>query len=181
MACLLIEVAPAHSRPRQPFNKPIYELLRTQDMNDIQELKDRRDQLLIEAGLLHVELLPLEARQKHKEIERRALFLSKTVLEEKWNEAAKTLFEVGGKLWANYNLLGIDQVGLMKLAVPEEGENFGNWTWEELSVRSRQYTAYDLLHLNKQPIAEQPEEINDLEKSEVVRNDQTTTEQRDLV
>jgi len=345
MACLLIEVAPAHSRPRQPFNKPIYELLRTQDMNDIQELKDRRDQLLIEAGRLHVELLPLEAlleseetlepdrereirdnyndlkrnfdsrkfnadlldrkisrreslancdslmagyieaitnwkadekelnekrlslstrleqiqqqalkdlanarqaeteaatayaqavawgdtegektanvdahkaaknltaaaeynrrqtlimaaleqelvtvdkyiaeaRQKHKEIERRALFLSKTVLEEKWNEAAKTLFEVGGKLWANYNLLGIDQVGLMKLAVPEEGENFGNWTWEELSVRSRQYTAYDLLHLNKQPIAEQPEEINDLEKSEVVRNDQTTTEQRDLV
>lgn len=70
------------------------------------------------------------------------------MLEEKWNEAAKTLFDVGGKLWANYNLLGIDQVSLLKLAVPQAGERVGNWAWHELSERARSHSAQDLLQLN---------------------------------
>lgn len=145
---------------------------------------NRRQTLImaaLEQELVTVDKYIAEAQQKHEGIERHALFLSKTALEEKWNEAAKALFEVGGKLWANYNLLGLDQIGLMKLAVPEEGENFGKWTWDELSDRSRQYAAKDLLQLNELPIPQQPEQMSDLEQHEVVRNEQATTEQRDLV
>ncbi|MFS2094098.1 chromosome segregation protein SMC [Pseudomonas sp. Pseusp11] len=145
---------------------------------------NRRQTLImaaLEQELATVDKYIAEAQEKHKGIERTALWLSQTVLEEQWNEAAKALFEVGGKLWANYRLLGLDQVGLMKLAVPEEGENFGNWTWHELSDRSRQYTARDLLQLNELPIPQQPEQMSDLEQHEVVRHEQATTEQRDLV
>lgn len=145
---------------------------------------NRRQALImsaLEQELVTVDKYIAEAQEKHKGIERNALWLSQTVLEEKWNEAAKALFEVGGKLWANYNLLGLDQVGLMKLAVPEEGENFGKWTWHELSNRSRQYTAQDLLQLNEQPILQQPEQMSDLEQRKDKRNGQATTEQRELV
>jgi len=103
--------------------------------------QNRRQALIISAleqELVTVDQYIAEAQEKHKEIERNAFWLSQTVLEEKWNEAAKALFEVGGELWANYNLLGLDQVGLMKLAVPKEGENFGKWTWHELLDRSHQ-------------------------------------------
>jgi len=65
------------------------------------------------------------------------------VLEEQWNEAADALFDIGGKLWASYNLLGHDQIGLMKLIVPEAGENFSSWKWHELSERARQHTVQD--------------------------------------
>ncbi|WP_346399798.1 chromosome segregation protein SMC [Pseudomonas syringae] len=112
---------------------------------------DRRQGLIISAleqELLTVDRYIAEAQEKHKGIERNALWLSQTVLEEKWNEAAKALFEVGGKLWANYNLLGIDQVSLLKLAVPQTGETVVNWTWHQLSERSRNYGAQDLLQLN---------------------------------
>lgn len=84
--------------------------------------------------------------------------------EEKWNEAAKALFDVGGRLWANYNLLGLDQVSLLKLAVPQAGERVGNWTWHELSDRARRYSAQDLLQLNnistpqQAALVSQPEE-----------------------
>ncbi|WLH74072.1 chromosome segregation protein SMC [Pseudomonas fluorescens] len=145
---------------------------------------NRRQTLIIDAleqELVTVDKYIAEAQEKHKGIERTALWLSQTVLEEQWNEAAKALFEVGGKLWANYRLLGLDQVNLMKLAVPEEGENFGNWTWHELSNRSRQYAAHDLLELNELPIPQQSEQMSDLEEHEVVRNGQATKEQRDLV
>ncbi len=112
---------------------------------------DRRQGLIISAleqELLTVDRYITEAQEKHKGIERDALWLSQTVLEEKWNEAARALFEVGGRLWANYNLLGLDQVSLLKLAVPQEGEKVGNWTWHELSDRARNHSAQDLLQLN---------------------------------
>ncbi|MEE4696810.1 chromosome segregation protein SMC [Pseudomonas alliivorans] len=111
---------------------------------------DRRQGLIISAleqELLTVDRYITEAQEKHKGIERDALWLSQTVLEEKWNEAARTLFDVGGRLWANYNLLGIDQVSLLKLAVPQTGETVGNWTWHQLSERSRKHSALDLLQL----------------------------------
>jgi hypothetical protein len=145
---------------------------------------NRRQHLImaaLEQELVTVDKYIAEAQEKHKGIERTALWLSQTVLEEKWNEAAKALFEVGGKLWANYNLLGLDQVNLMKLAIPEEGENFGKWTWQELSDRSRQYAAKDLLQLNELAIPQQPKQMSELEQREVERNEQAITEQHEPV
>ncbi|UZS67888.1 chromosome segregation protein SMC [Pseudomonas syringae] len=126
---------------------------------------DRRQGLIISAleqELLTVDRYIAEAQEKHKGIERDALWLSQTVLEEKWNEAARALFEVGGRLWANYNLLGLDQVSLLKLAVPQEGETVGNWTWHELSDRARNYGAQDLLQLDDTPARQQVEQTSHL-------------------
>ncbi|MBD8570715.1 chromosome segregation protein SMC [Pseudomonas syringae] len=126
---------------------------------------DRRQGLIISAlkqELATVDQYIVEALEKHKGIERDALWLSQTVLEEKWNEAAKALFEVGGRLWANYNLLGLDQVSLLKLAVPQEGETVGNWTWHELSDRARNYGAQDLLQLDDAPARQQAEQTSHL-------------------
>lgn len=145
---------------------------------------NRRQTLMmtaLEQELVTVDKYIAEAQEKHKGIERTALWLSQTVLEEQWNEAAKALFEVGGKLWANYRLLGLDQVGLMKLAVPEEGENFGKWTWHELSDRSRQYTARDLVQLKSLSTPQQPVDVSNLEQRKDDRNEQAATEQRELV
>ena len=145
---------------------------------------NRRQHLIMKAleqELVTVDKYIAEAQVKHKGIERTALLLSQTVLEEKWNEAAKALFEVGGKLWANYNLLDRDQIGLMKLAVPEQGENFGNWTWEELSARSRQYRARDLIQLDSLTVPQYLEDMNNPERRKDERNEQADTEQRQLV
>ncbi|WP_434709590.1 chromosome segregation protein SMC [Pseudomonas sp. R1-1] len=145
---------------------------------------NRRQHLImtaLEQELVTVDKYIAEAQLKHKEIERTALLLSQTVLEEQWNEAAKALFEAGGKLWANYNLLGRDQIGLMKLVVPEQGENFGRWTWEELSARSRHYNARDLLQLDSSVVPQPPEDMNNQEQRKDERNEQTDTEQRQLV
>jgi hypothetical protein len=145
---------------------------------------NRRQHLImtaLEQELVTVDKYIAEAQMKHKDIERTALLLSQTVLEEQWNEAAKTLFEVGGKLWANYNLIGRDQIGLMKLAVPEQGENFGKWTWEELSARSRHYRARDLIQLDSPMAPQPPEDMNNQEQRKDERNEQTNTEQRELV
>ncbi|KTB59122.1 chromosome segregation protein SMC [Pseudomonas viridiflava ICMP 13104] len=128
---------------------------------------DRRQGLIISAlkqELATVDQYIVEAQEKHKGIERDALWLSQTVLEEKWNEAAKALFEVGGRLWANYNLLGLDQVSLLKLAVPQEGETVGNWTWHELSGRARNYGAQDLLQLNNISTPQQTALVSHLEQ-----------------
>lgn len=144
---------------------------------------NRRQHLImvaLEQELVTVDKYIAEAQVKHKEIERTALLLSQTVLEEKWNESAKALFEVGGKLWANYNLIGRDQIGLMKLAVPEQGENFGKWTWEELSARSRQYRARDLIQLDTLPIPQQLAHMNNPEQRRDERNEQSDTKQRQL-
>ncbi|ARD11051.1 hypothetical protein [Pseudomonas savastanoi] len=127
---------------------------------------DRRQGLILSAleqELLTVDRYIAEAQEKHRGIERDALWLSQTVLEEKWNEAAKALFDVGGRLWANYNLLGLDQVSLLKLAVPQEGETVGNWTWHELSGRARNYGAQDLLQLNNISTHQQVALVSQLE------------------
>ncbi|WP_219093132.1 chromosome segregation protein SMC [Pseudomonas sp. UMAB-40] len=145
---------------------------------------NRRQHLImaaLEQELVTVDKYIAEAQVEHKGIERTALWLSQTVLEEQWNEAAKALFEVGGKLWANYRLLGLDQINLMKLAVPEEGENFGKWTWQELSDRSRQYAVKDLLQLNSLPIPQQPEDQSNPEQRKDEHNEQAATEQHELV
>ncbi len=108
----------------------------------------RRQHLIIaalEQELVTVDRHITEAQDEHKKIERTALLLAHMALEESWNEAAKALFDVGGKLWATYNLLNHDQIGLMKLVVPEEGEKFQSWKWDELSVRARQHTVQDVL------------------------------------
>ncbi|UZM12113.1 chromosome segregation protein SMC [Pseudomonas kielensis] len=145
---------------------------------------NRRQHLIMKAleqELVTVDKYIAEAQVKHKGIERTALLLSQTVLEEKWNEAAKALFEVGGKLWANYNLLDRDQIGLMKLAVPEQGENFGKWTWEELSARARQYRARDLIKLDGLPVPLQPEDMSKQEQRKDESDEKANTEQRQLV
>lgn len=142
---------------------------------------DRRQALImsaLEQELVTVDKYIDEAQEKHKGIERNALWLSQTVLEEKWNEAAKALFEVGGKLWANYSLLGLDHVGLMKLAVPEQGENYGEWTWHELIDRSHQYSAQDLVRLNSLSKSQQPEDGSNLELPKDEPSEQANTEQR---
>ncbi|WP_033051948.1 hypothetical protein [Pseudomonas sp. GM49] len=108
----------------------------------------RRQQLIImalEQELVTVDEHITEAQEEHKKIEKDAIRLAHIVLEEQWNEAAKALFEVGGKLWTTYNLLNHDQIGLMKLVVPEQGENFHSWKWEELSERACRYTVQDVL------------------------------------
>jgi hypothetical protein len=109
---------------------------------------NRRQHLItaaLEQELVTVDQYIAEAQKEHKTIERRALLLAHTLLEEKWNEAAKELFEVGGKLWASYNMIDRDQVALFKLIVPEEGERFGSWTWRELSERAGQYSIQNVL------------------------------------
>jgi len=108
----------------------------------------RRQHLIITAldqELVTVDRHITEAQEEHKKIEKDALRLAHMALEEKWNEAAQALLDAGGKLWASYNLLNRDQIGLFKLVIPEEGENFSNWNWNELSERSRQYTVQDVL------------------------------------
>ena len=88
-----------------------------------------------------------EARKEHKTIERRALLLARTVLEEQWNEKAQELLEMGGKLWSAINLVGGDQISLRKLILPEEGENFRNWTSSDLWERAAKYSIQDVLSL----------------------------------
>ena len=108
----------------------------------------RRQQLLItalEQELATIDLHITEAKKEHAKIENKAAHLANTVLEEKWNEAAKALLETGGQLWAARNLINRDPVALMKLNIPEQGERYGSWNWEELADRSRQHSLIDLL------------------------------------
>ncbi len=108
----------------------------------------RRQQLLItalEQELVTIDLHITEAQKERTKIENEAAHLANTVLEEKWNEAAKALLETGGKLWAARNLISRDPVALMKLDIPEQGEHFGSWTWRELLERSNQHSLLDLL------------------------------------
>ncbi|MDU8632094.1 chromosome segregation protein SMC [Pseudomonas syringae group sp. 243L2] len=135
----------------------------------------------LEQELLTVDRYIAEAQEKHKGIERNALWLSQTVLEERWNEAAKTLFDVGGRLWANYNLLGIDQVSLLKLAVPQAGERVGNWTWHELSDRARSHSAQDLLQLNDFPTSQQAALVGHQEQRKNEEGEQASSEHHELV
>ena len=109
---------------------------------------NRRQQLLItalEQELVTIDQHITEAQKEHAKIENEAAHLTNTVLEEKWNEAAKALLETGGKLWAARNLISRDPIALMKLDIPEQGERFGSWTWHELADRARQHSLIDLL------------------------------------
>ncbi|KWV66836.1 chromosome segregation protein SMC [Pseudomonas paracarnis] len=108
----------------------------------------RRQQLLItalEQELVTIDLHIKEAQTERAKIENKAAHLANTVLEEQWNEAAKALLETGGKLWAARRLINRDPVALMKLEIPEQGENFGSWTSRELADRSHQHSLLDLL------------------------------------
>ncbi|MCP1420963.1 putative membrane protein [Pseudomonas laurylsulfativorans] len=108
----------------------------------------RRQQLIItalEQELITVEQHITEAQKEHKEIEKKALRLAHIALEEKWNEAAQALLDAGGKLWAAYRLIDQDQIRLFKLVVPEEGENFGNWNWNDLADRAKHHSIEDVL------------------------------------
>jgi hypothetical protein len=110
----------------------------------------RRQQLIItalEQELATVDRYIEEAQQAHQKIEDTALRLTHNALEEMWNEAAQALLEVGGKLYAAAGLIGRDPVSLMKLDIPELGENFGSWRWSELADRGRQHCKRDLLSM----------------------------------
>lgn len=110
----------------------------------------RRQQLIItalEQELATVDRYIEEAQQAHQKIQDTALRLAHDALEETWNEAAQALLEVGGKLYAAARLIGRDPVSLMKLDIPEQGENFGSWRWSELADRGRQHRIRDLLSL----------------------------------
>ncbi|MBD9439408.1 chromosome segregation protein SMC [Pseudomonas sp. PDM04] len=110
--------------------------------------QNRRQQLIINAlelELATVDKYIAEAQQEHLVIEKEALHLAHNVLEEKWNQAAQALLDVGGKLWASYRLINRDQVSLMKLALPEQGENYGAWKSGDLADRSYKHTVHDIL------------------------------------
>ncbi|SED49779.1 chromosome segregation protein SMC [Pseudomonas migulae] len=113
--------------------------------------EQHRRQLLIitalEQELAIVDSHISEAQLAHQKIEATALRLAHNALEEAWNDAAQKLLDVGGKLYAAARLIGRDPVSLMKLDIPEQGENFGSWRWSELADRGRQHRTRDLLSL----------------------------------
>ncbi|MBP5116515.1 chromosome segregation protein SMC [Pseudomonas protegens] len=111
---------------------------------------NRRQHLIISAlqqELIIVDQHIAEAQIEHKSIEKEALRLARIVLEEQWNERAQELLEMGGKLWSVINFIGGEQTTLRKLLLPEEGENFRNWTSSDLCERSSKYTVQDILSL----------------------------------
>jgi len=111
--------------------------------------EQHRRQLLIitalEQELAIVDRHISEAQVEHQKIENTALRLAHDALEETWNEAAQALLDVGGKLYAAARLIGRDPVSLMKLDIPEQGENFGSWKWGSLAERASQYSTRDIL------------------------------------
>lgn len=113
--------------------------------------EQHRRQLLIitalEQELAIVDRHIIEAQAELQKLEETALRLAHNALEEAWNEAAQTLLDVGGKLYAAARLIGHDPVSLMKLDIPEQGENFGSWRWSELADRGRQHRTRDLLSM----------------------------------
>nr|AAT96078.1 hypothetical protein [Pseudomonas viridiflava] len=110
----------------------------------------RRHQLIVtalEQELKTVDQHITEAQEKHKKLEQQALNLAMYTYEEKWNEAAQALLDVGGKLYAVQNLIGRDAVALLKLDIPEQGENYGSWKWRDLADRSSGHRTQDLLSI----------------------------------
>jgi hypothetical protein len=110
--------------------------------------QNRRQQLIItalEQELTTVDQHISEAQQEHTKIQNDSLYLATLVLEERWNEAAQALLDIGGKLWAAHRMINRDPVVLRKLDVPEQGENFGSWTSHDLSERAGQYSVQDVL------------------------------------
>ncbi|MBK5309318.1 chromosome segregation protein SMC [Pseudomonas sp. TH35] len=111
---------------------------------------NRRQHLIIaalEQEMVIVDQHIVEAQKEHNAIERTAMFLAQTVLEEQWNEKAQALMDAGGKLWAVERMLGGDQLSLRRLVLPKEGEGFDTWSSRELSERSHKHTVQDVLSL----------------------------------
>lgn len=108
----------------------------------------RRQQLIITALELEMVIVDqhiTEAQEEHKKIESKALHLAHDALEEKWNEAAQALLDVGGKLYAATRMIERDPISLFNLDIPEQGENFGSWKWGDLADRAGQYRTQDIL------------------------------------
>lgn len=111
---------------------------------------NRRQHLIVaalEQEMAIVDQHIVEAQKEHNGIERTAMLLAQTVLEEQWNEKAQTLMDAGGKLWAVQRMLGGDQLSLRRLVLPKEGEGFDTWDSRELSERSDQFSVQDVLSL----------------------------------
>nr|WP_252191715.1 chromosome segregation protein SMC [Pseudomonas sp. MG-9] len=111
---------------------------------------NRRQHLIItalEQELAIVDQHIAEAQREYDSIQKTARFLARTVLEEQWNEQAQVLMELGGKLWNVQGMLGGEHLNLMKLVLPQEGEDFHSWTWRELLDRSGKYSVQDILSL----------------------------------
>ena len=110
----------------------------------------RRQQLIItalEQELVTVDRHITEAQEEHQKIQQKALRLAHAALEERWNETAQALLEVGSKLYAASRMINRDPVSLLKLDIPQLGENFGSWKWGELADRSSRHRMQDLLSL----------------------------------
>jgi hypothetical protein len=110
----------------------------------------RRHQLIVtalEQELKTVDQHITEAQEKHKKLEQQALSLALYTYEEKWNEAAQALLEVGGKLYAAQSMIGREVVALLKLDIPEQGENYGSWKWRDLADRASDHRTQDLLSI----------------------------------
>lgn len=108
----------------------------------------RRQQLIItalEQELSIVDQHITEAQEERQKIENQALHLAHNALEEKWNEAAQALLEVGGRLYAATRMIQRDPVSLFNLDIPEQGENFGSWRWGDLADRASEYRVQDVL------------------------------------
>ena len=111
---------------------------------------NRRQHLIItalEQELAIVDQHIAEAQREQQTIQKTAMSLARTVLEEQWNEQAQALMELGGKLWTVQGMLGGEHLSLMKLVLPKEGEDFHSWNWRELADRSGQYSVQDILSL----------------------------------
>lgn len=50
--------------------------------------------------------------------------------------AAQRLLDVGAKLCAAGSLIGYDGIALLKLDIPEQGENHGHWQLRDISQRA---------------------------------------------
>lgn len=110
--------------------------------------QNRRQQLIItalEQELTIVDQHITEAKEEHQKIEKQALHLAHNALEEKWNEAAQALLDVGGRLYAAARMIKRDPVSMLNLDIPEQGENFGSWRWGDLADRASHYRVHDVL------------------------------------
>jgi hypothetical protein len=108
-----------------------------------------RRQLLIitalEQELVTVDEHIKEAVDEHRKIERTALNLAYTALQEKWNESAKQMIEVGGKLYAAACMINHDPVSLLKLDIPEQGGEYSSWKMRNLADCARKHGVWDIL------------------------------------
>lgn len=112
--------------------------------------QNRRQQLIItalEQELVIVDRHITDAQEEQQKIEKKALHLAHYALEEQWNEAAKALLKVGGKLYAASRMINREPASLFNLDIPEQGENFGSWKWRDLADRAGQYRMQDLFSM----------------------------------